>query len=172
MKNLFLMTAGLWICVAFAAYLNISFVSDLINSVFLMLGFIGLSVLSIRGIGQFLKKKSMPKWLGLAISTISTILITLSGLVITIWVAFGTFTLFDSSPSSYKLNDSLRCQAQIFGGATVAFNRVDLLLFQNFLFGLEHKIAHQTWIDPGYEKISLEEECEKFANTIIKNKTD
>lgn len=165
MKIFLYLTTAFWITLGLAIYFDVAFTLRLINSGLLLIGFLGLTILSFVGVGHLRKKLTLPNWFGLPAAIVSAVSIFALGLVTALSAALDSSVPFDSEPAYYTLADGLRCQAQIFGGATVAVSRVDILLFRRLFFGIERQVAHHSWIDEGGGAVSLEEACSMLATS-------
>ncbi|MDH2917505.1 MAG: hypothetical protein PXX77_11600, partial [Gallionella sp.] len=165
MKIFLYLTTAFWITLGLAIYFDVSFTLRLINSGLLLIGFLGLTILCFVGVGHLHKKLTLPNWFGLPAALVSSMSIFALGLVTAFGAALDSSVPFDSEPAYYTLADDLRCQAQIFGGATVATSRVDILLFQRLFFGIERQVAHQSWLNKEGGAVSLKEACSKLATS-------
>ena len=165
MKRFAYLTLVVWLTIGIAIYFDVDFALSFVNAGVFLTGFLGLSVLGFKSVTHLCKKLTPSNWLGLPAAILSSVSIMVLGLIVSLSALLGSSVPFDSEPEYFPQADGLTCKAQIFGGATVTFNRVDISVLRTLFFGLQRKIAHQSWIAGGSEKVSLEEECSKLVST-------
>lgn len=165
MKIVLYLTAAFWASTGLAIYFDVSFPSNTINFGLLLIGTFGLAVLCFVGIGYLRKKLALPIWLGLPVTIVSSVAFLALGLFMALVIIVGDGPF--SAPSYYTVEGGLKCRAEIMGGATTTFDRLDILLFRPLFLGLERRVSHHSRILEGREKVILKEECSKLATTVV-----
>ena len=155
---------AVWALIGLAVAFDVSFAFPLLNAAFLLAGFLTFAALGFMAVSGLRARQVLPRWLVLPVAGVASIAIVAVGLVVSLAAALDSSVLFDSRPEYLLQPDGRMCQAQIFGGATVTFSRLDLLLYRPLFFGLERKVAHHSRILNSGERISLDEECSKIAH--------
>lgn len=132
MKIFAYVTIAYWLFIGLAVLSDIDFTLSTVNAVVLLTGFLALAILGFIGAGRACKMLELPNWLRLPAAILSALSVMALGLVVSLVAALGSAVPFDSEPVNYPRADGLICQAQILGGATVSFNRVDLTIIRPF----------------------------------------
>ena len=163
MKIVLYLTAAFWASAGLAIYFDVAFDFSIINSGFLLIGFLGLAILCFLGIDYLRKKLAIPIWFGFPVAIVSSASVLALGLFAALVILLGNGIF--SATSNYTVG-GLNCRAEVMGGAMTSIDRLDVALFRPLIFGLERKVAHHSRILKGSDHVTLKEECSKLAITV------